>query len=264
MIRFRFIEIISWLIFLLILPAPTMLPLAQASSIDINSVKVIYSNVFVINIERGALSIEVTLEGPYRMTGWLVVYSPPEPSYIIASNYEGAIPRLDYDPRTMPSNPIATTDLPFAWDYDAINKVVFIKFQLTSLVVITLYYEPPSPPTVAPYFTLTVLCTDQQGRPIEGAKVTILLDEQVKYQGETNGTGTVVAPLPSYETYTVTATYADQSMTKEVHLSSDTTITFEFVLPPPILELITRYIIRYWFLLALLAIMAILIAKQRR
>lgn len=112
----------------------------EEPALNLSRVYVAYSNIFVIERKDSSNCISFMLRGPYKQTGWLVLISPWKPFRITSNNTDQPFVELEYDPRTMKPNPITNTDHSYAWDYDAENHVVFIKFLLTSNITITVCY----------------------------------------------------------------------------------------------------------------------------
>jgi len=120
-----------------------VLQLKGEQKFDSSKVYVLYSNVFVVDREDTAEYVKLVLTGPSKQTAWIVLASPWKPLSITSNNTSQKFVELKYDPQNMTSNPIADTHHPYAWDYDEINKVVFIKLLITSTVTVTVRYVYP-------------------------------------------------------------------------------------------------------------------------
>jgi len=112
---------------------------------DLTSVYDIYSNVPVVSREYYSTYVCFSLSGFQMQEAWLVLNSPLKPLVVTSNNTLKPFVELVYDPASMDENPIANTSEQFAWDYDKINNLVFIKLLLPSsdahaAVKVTLYY----------------------------------------------------------------------------------------------------------------------------
>lgn len=124
--------------------------------LNLSQVYVIYSNVFVVDRADTSEYASLILKGPYKQVSWLVLTSPSKPIYVISNNTEQHFIELSYDPKTMPTNPIANTTYQYAWDYDPDDQVIFTKLLLTSAVKVTIYYVVPSAPKWIIWILITV------------------------------------------------------------------------------------------------------------
>jgi len=115
-------------------------------ALNLSQVYVIYSNVLVVERSDTSEYVSVVLKGPYRQVAWLVLTSPSKPFFITSNNTNQPFNEISSDPKTMTSNPIANTAYEYAWDFDSVNQVVFIKLQLTSTVIVTIHYVTPTGP----------------------------------------------------------------------------------------------------------------------
>jgi len=120
----------------------------RQATLNLSQVYVIYSNVFVVERSDTSEYVSVILKGPYKQVAWLVLTSPWKPIFIASNNTDQPFKELNYDPANMATNPIATTTNEYTWDYDPVNQVVFVKLQLTSTVVVTIYYVTPTGPQI--------------------------------------------------------------------------------------------------------------------
>jgi hypothetical protein len=119
---------------------------AEAEGLDLTQVYVLYNNLNVDPIpEYYPTHVCLSLVGFHMQEAWLVLSSPWKPLVITSNNTLEPFVELTYDSATMNENPIANTSEKFAWDYDSINKLIFIKLLLTArdsraVVKVTLYY----------------------------------------------------------------------------------------------------------------------------
>lgn len=111
--------------------------------LNLTRVYVIYSNVFVTRRAETSAYVAVTHEGPFMQTAWTVLMSPWKPIIITSDNTNQSFTELRYDPKTMPTNPIAETEHQYAWSYDPLNQVLFIKLLLTSTATTEVFYALP-------------------------------------------------------------------------------------------------------------------------
>jgi len=121
-----------------------IIPMTKAEE-DLTSVYEIYSNVPIVSREYYPTHVSFSLSGFYMQEAWIVLNSPLKPLIVTSNNTLDPFVELPYDPINMHENPIANTSERFAWDYDEVNKLVFIKLPLTSpdkngAVKVTLYY----------------------------------------------------------------------------------------------------------------------------
>lgn len=87
--------------------------------------------------------VAVTHVGSFKQTAFTVLSSPWKPQQIASDNTNQPFTPLNYDPTTMSTNPIAETENQYAWSYDHLNHVLFIKFLLTSPTTTSIYYVMP-------------------------------------------------------------------------------------------------------------------------
>lgn len=115
----------------------------ETSGLNLTCVYAIYSNVFITQRNQTSAYVAVTHKGPYKQTAWTVLMSPWKPLFITSGNTNQRFTELNYDPETMPTNPIAETEHQYAWSYDPLNQVLFIKLLLTSTATATIFYALP-------------------------------------------------------------------------------------------------------------------------
>lgn len=137
--------LISTLIAGLIIPKNAAL-FAKAEELELTQVYVLYNNLNTDPIpEYYQTHVCFTLVGFHMQEAWLVLNSPWKPLVITSNNTLEPFVEFAYDAATMDENPLANTHEQFAWDYDSINKLIFIKLLLTArdsraAVKVTLYY----------------------------------------------------------------------------------------------------------------------------
>ena len=98
-----------------------------------------------MDVERSDFQacVAITILGLRGYAGWFVLASPWKPILIKPAHTSQTFTELRYNPMNMSYNPIRDTEHPLAWDYDAINQVVFVKVHSNSVRSILIYYAAP-------------------------------------------------------------------------------------------------------------------------
>ncbi|MFX0212371.1 MAG: hypothetical protein ACFFDT_40735, partial [Candidatus Hodarchaeota archaeon] len=127
-----------------LIPSSISSPQVTEQNFDPSQVYVIYSNVRVVRRTDYPMSISLTVTGPYKQTGWLVLTSPWKPLLIVSNNTDQPFIELTYDSQQMTTNPISNTSYAFAWDYDLINEAIIIKLLITFSVTLSIQFGVPN------------------------------------------------------------------------------------------------------------------------
>jgi len=128
----------------------------RQAALNLTKVYVIYTNVFVVEKSDTSEYVSVVLKGLPKQVAWLVLTSPWKPVFITSNSTNQPFNELNYDKRTMSTNPLADTTHESAWDYDSINQVVFIKLQLAATVTVTIHYVTPTGPQI-PWLVIAIV-----------------------------------------------------------------------------------------------------------
>jgi hypothetical protein len=115
----------------------------ETLGLNLTQVHTLYSNVLITHRTETSSYITVTHNGPYNQTAWTVIFSPWKPLQISSDNTTHTFTPLNYDPTTMSTNPITDTQNQYAWSYDHLNHVLFIKLLLVSTETPSIFYALP-------------------------------------------------------------------------------------------------------------------------